>query len=175
MQQEQKVLIGINVGNQAPEIALPSPSGDTMKLSSLRGKYVLLDFWATWCRPCRMFNPHLVKMYRAYKDSTYFNASGFTVYSVALENPNSLEKWKNVIASDSLEWKYHVSEFKGWYSYIGRIYQINSIPANYLLDEKGVIVGKNLTEIDIKRYLSSKVDRTPKKKVSKKKNVKNGK
>lgn len=166
---------GIEVGNTAPEIALPGMNGDTIKLSSTRGKYVLLDFWASWCGPCRRFNPTLVKLYRTYKDSLYTNASGFTIYSVALERQNSADAWKNAIAKDSLEWNTHVTDFQYWYGATARKYMIDAIPANLLLDEKGVIVAKNISEYALKQYLSSKVNRNPKKKKVKKKKAKNGK
>jgi thiol-disulfide isomerase/thioredoxin len=174
-EKESAPTVGIEVGNTAPEIALPGLNGDTIKLSSTRGKYVLVDFWASWCGPCRRFNPTLVKLYRTYKDSLYTNASGFTIYSVALERQNASDAWKNAIAKDSLEWGNHVTDFQYWYGATARMYMIDAIPANLLLDEKGVIVAKNISEHALKQYLSSKVNRNPKKKKEKKKKVKDGK
>ncbi len=133
--------IGIEVGNIAPEINLPTPNGDTVKLSSLRGKMVLIDFWASWCGPCRKENPVVVKAYKEYKDKYYKAGDGFTIYGVSLDK--SAENWKKAIETDGLEWT-NVSDLKYWDSEAGRTYQIRSIPSNFLIDGNGVIVAKNL-------------------------------
>lgn len=120
----------------AMEISLPNPQGDTINLSDLRGKYVLLDFWAAWCRPCRAENPNVVKLYNEYKDD------GFTVFSVSLDrNKND---WVSAIQQDGLIWPNHVSELMYWQSEVIKPYGINSIPATFLINPEGKIIGKNL-------------------------------
>ncbi len=122
-------------GQVAPEIALPNPEGDTVELSSLRGQYVLLDFWAAWCKPCRVENPNLVKAYKR------FNDKGFEIYQVSLDKKRS--EWENAIEKDNLDWV-HVSDLKFWNSSAAKTYNIQSIPANFLLNKKGEIIDKNL-------------------------------
>lgn len=124
------------VGDVAPDIQLPNPEGKIIKLSSLKGKVVLLDFWASWCGPCRMENPNVVKAYQKYKDK------GFTVFSVSLDNDKA--KWLKAIEADKLEWSNHVSDLKGWQSTVARLYGVSGIPSTFLLDKEGNIVAKNL-------------------------------
>ena len=127
---------GLATGNSAPDIELMNPEGKIISLSSLKGKYVLVDFWASWCGPCRHENPNVVAAYNQFKDK------GFTVYSVSLDDDKT--KWKNAIETDKLEWPYHVSELKGWQSNICKTYNIDAIPNNFLLDKDGKIVASNL-------------------------------
>jgi thiol-disulfide isomerase/thioredoxin len=134
--------IGLNLGNQAPEIALKNPEGRIINLSSLRGKVVLVDFWASWCGPCRFENPAVVKAYNLYKDKKLKGGNGFTIYSVSLDA--NAEAWKKAIEKDGLIWEYHVSDLMGWNSEAATMYAVTGIPANFLLNEKGIIINKNL-------------------------------
>lgn len=133
---------GFGIGDKAPELAFKNPEGEVMKLSSLKGQLVLIDFWASWCSPCRRENPTVVKAYEKYKNKKFVNGKGFTVFSYSLDK--SASKWKAAIIKDNLTWDYHVSDLKGWASEGGKIYGISSIPNSYLIDGKGNILAKNL-------------------------------
>jgi thiol-disulfide isomerase/thioredoxin len=119
----------------APEISLLSPKGKTLKLSSLRGKMVLIDFWASWCGPCRKESPNVVEAYQKYHTKEFKGAKGFEVFSVSLDRDQ--EAWKQAIISDHLSWKYHVLDAKGL---AAANYQVATIPNAFLLDANGVIV-----------------------------------
>jgi peroxiredoxin len=131
--QDKKV--GLNIGDVAPELKFKNPNGKEISLSSLRGKVVLVDFWASWCRPCRIENPNVVQVYQK------FNDRGFEIYGVSLDK--SQEAWVNAIQQDGLNWT-NVSDLGGWNSAGAATYGVNSIPGNFLLDANGVIVAKNL-------------------------------
>jgi thiol-disulfide isomerase/thioredoxin len=123
-------------GAQAPEISLPGPEGDTIKLSSTKGSVVLLDFWASWCGPCRKENPNLVNAYNIY------HKKGFQIYQVSLDKTR--EAWVKGIQDDHLEKWIHVSDVQYWNSIVVPLYKIESIPCNYLLDKEGRIIASNL-------------------------------
>ncbi|HAM10870.1 MAG: alkyl hydroperoxide reductase [Bacteroidetes bacterium GWE2_41_25] len=137
-----EVSVGLNIGNKAPEMEYNTPEGKTVKLSSLKGKIVLIDFWASWCPPCRMENPNLVKSYEHFKDAAFKSGKGFTVYSVSLDQDKN--GWIGAIKSDKLSWESHVSDLKGWRSDAARLYEVEAIPSNFLIDGNGIILAKNL-------------------------------
>lgn len=128
------------IGKEAPEIELQNPEGEIIKLSSLRGNYVLIDFWAAWCRPCRAENPNVVRLYNQYADSN------FEILGVSLDRTR--DKWIQAIAQDGLPWL-HVSDLKYWRSQAAIDYQVGAIPATFLIDPDGIIIAKNLRGVTL--------------------------
>jgi peroxiredoxin len=124
------------IGSLAPDLAFENPDGKIMKLSDLKGKVVLLDFWASWCRPCRQENPNVVKTYQKYHEK------GFEVYSVSLDKDKA--NWVKAIQADGLIWSNHVSDLGYWQSEAAKIYNVRSIPATFLIGKDGAIIAKNL-------------------------------
>ncbi len=142
---DEKVRGAVLVGMEAPDIVMADRDGKTRRLSDLRGKVVLIDFWASWCRPCRAENPNVVRLYKQYRDK------GFDIFSVSLDN--SREAWLRTIAADGLVWENHVSDLRGWSSSGGRLYGVNSIPATVLVGPDGKVLARNLRGPELEKKL----------------------
>lgn len=142
---DSKLKSSLGPGRMAPDIVMRDPEGKERKLSDLRGKVVLIDFWASWCRPCRMENPNVVRLYHRYHDK------GFDIFSVSLDKRR--DDWVHAIASDGLVWENHVSDLKGWTSSGGATYGITSVPSTVLVGPDGKIIARNLRGAELERKL----------------------
>ena len=146
---------GITLGNKAPEIMQAAPKGNVITLSSFKGKMVLIDFWASWCAPCRKENPVVVEAYNKYHLLNFKNGKGFEVLSVSLDQ-NAIA-WEKAIEKDQLIWPYHVSDLQGWNNAAAQRYGVNSIPTNVLVDGNGIIIAKNLHGSDLEKALNAHI------------------
>lgn len=148
----------VSIGAKAPEIDLNALNNKSLRLSSLQGNLVLVSFWSTWCVACNIIkNPEYVRLFNKYKGFTFDNAKSFTIYSVAFDSDRA--KWENRIRESNLNWEHHVIDLDSYYSSYWSLYNIKSLPSSFLLDDKGVIIGINLTYEQLEREL---VKRNPK-------------
>lgn len=149
MKQQLDEMRALSVGQVAPDFELPDPNGKMVKLSDLRGKYVLIDFWAAWCKPCRQENPNVVRLYNQYKEK------GFEVFGVSLDRTK--EDWVKAISDDQLTWT-HVSDLKYFNSAAAELYKIEAIPATYMIDPDGKIIAKDLRGPSLENKLAELFD-----------------
>ena len=135
------------IGQKAPSIKIKAIDGEEVSLAALKGQYVLIEFWASWCKPCRIANPNLVDLYKK------FRHANFEILGISLDHDEAA--WKKAITEDKLEWL-QVSELKGWESTINQRYFIAAIPSNILIDDKGIIVAKDLNAEEVAVYLAKR-------------------
>ncbi len=136
-EKKEITVFGTNIGDYAPTFTAPTPDGNSFSTASLESKVTILDFWASWCGPCRKENPNVVRMYNQYHDK------GLEIVGVSLDKAGQKDRWLKAIEQDKLTWK-HVSNLQGWQEPIAQTYGVRSIPATYILDKDGKIVAKNL-------------------------------
>lgn len=133
---------GVSAGTKAPTFVGIMPSGDSLHFSELKGNWILLDFWGSWCGPCRESNPALVSLYNKYKDADFKDAKGFTIVSVGIET--SRDRWLAAIQADGLSWPYHISDLTRFKDHVAALYGIREIPTSILISPEGNILGVNL-------------------------------
>ena len=142
-------------GEVAPNFELVLESKERVNLLTLKGKYFLLDFWGSWCVPCRADNLKLVKIYNQFHGRKFEEGSDFEIISIAIEEDAS--KWKKAIAEDQMNWKYHYSDLNNLDSKIAKTYRVQQVPTKYLINEKGIIVGVDQTVEEIAAFLEKRV------------------
>ena len=139
------------VGSKAPEFSAPTPEGKQLALKDALGKITIVDFWASWCKPCRIENPNVVKLYNEYHDK------GLNIIGVSLDKNGQKDKWLKAIEDDGLTWQ-HVSNLQYWQDPVAQLYNVRSIPATFILDENGVIIAKDLRGEALRAKVSEMLD-----------------
>jgi peroxiredoxin len=150
--QAQPTNFTLDIGNIAPEIKLANPQGNEIALTELKGKMVLISFWASWCSPCRRENINYAQAFNQFKNAQFRNANGFTIYCVSLDR--HLNDWTTAIEEDKLVMYNNVSELSGWQSKTAKKYGVKSIPSNFLINAKGEIIAKNLKGDELLLFLN---------------------
>jgi peroxiredoxin len=141
----------LNIGKVAPNFSAPTPEGKTLSLNDIKGKATIIDFWASWCKPCRRENPNVVRVFEKYHDK------GLEIISVSLDKEGQKDRWLKAIEDDNMNW-HHVSNLKFWNEPVARQYNISSIPATFILDENGVIVAKKLRGDALEQKIAELLD-----------------
>jgi thiol-disulfide isomerase/thioredoxin len=142
-------------GVALPVVTLPDRQQQPLALEELLGNIVLVDIWASWCTPCRKQHGKMVDLYNKYRNANFENAEGFVIYQISLDSDE--EAWLKAIEKDKLDWPHHVSELKGWESDVVELYELESIPSSFLLDENGTIIGKDLSMFDLGKVLENRL------------------
>jgi peroxiredoxin len=145
---QQEAVANVNIGKVAPDFSAPTPDGKNLALNDIKGKATIIDFWASWCGPCRRENPNVVKVYEKYHDK------GLEIISVSLDRPNQKDRWLQAIEKDGLDW-HHVSNLQYWNDPIARLYNVKGIPAMFVLDANGKIVAKKLRGQALENQIAS--------------------
>lgn len=146
-----EIMYAVNVGMVAPEFSQPDPKGNLISLKDFSGKYILLEFWASWCVPCRKENPLLRRIYKKY------SSKNFTIIGISLDKESDRAKWIKAIKEDELKWP-QISDLKGIENVVAKKYAVGPIPSNFLIDPKGTIIGKNLRGVDLENFLDQTLE-----------------
>ncbi|MEN0050782.1 MAG: TlpA disulfide reductase family protein [Bacteroidota bacterium] len=142
-------------GDRAPNFTAQTMDNQTLELETLKGNYVLLDFWGSWCGPCRKESPDLVQLYKKYHGQAFEDGQNFEIVSVGVEKDRS--RWLSAIKRDQLDWQYHVSDFQEFDNEIAKLYGIRSIPSKFLINPKGIIIGVNQSIDQFDQILAKKI------------------